>query len=86
MEEMKKIAAVMAAAALGLGVANVASAKLPAPSEEQQAKAAEAKARADDATKKDTELLGKYQDRAAENFRRGTVARTASAGAASDKR
>jgi len=45
-------------------------AKLPPPSEEAKAKAAEAKAKADDAAKKDAELLGKAQDRAVSNYRK----------------
>jgi hypothetical protein len=78
---MTKIAAVAAAAVLGWGVANLGYAKLPAPSEEQKAKAAEAKAKADDSTKKDSELLGKYQDRAAERYKRAKVLKTGSGGA-----
>ena len=45
-------------------------AKLPPLSDEAKAKAAEAKAKADDAAKKDAELLGKAQDRAAANYRK----------------
>jgi hypothetical protein len=44
-------------------------AKLPAAPVDP-AKAAEAKAKADEAAKKDAELLGKYQDRAAANYRK----------------
>jgi len=44
-------------------------AKLPAAPADP-AKAAEAKAKADDAAKKDAELLGKYQDKAVTNFRK----------------
>jgi hypothetical protein len=43
-------------------------AKLPPPSEEQKAKAVEAKAKADEAAKKNAELLGKAQDRVAERY------------------
>jgi hypothetical protein len=83
---MNRIGAFVAAAVLGWGAANFASAKLPDLSEEQKAKAAEAKAKADDATKKDAELLGKYQDRAADNFKRGKVVKTGSGSAANVKR
>ncbi|MDB5903459.1 MAG: hypothetical protein JWM26_2337 [Betaproteobacteria bacterium] len=75
---MKKIAAVATAAVLGWGMATLGYAKLPAPSEEQKAKAAEAKAKADDSAKKDSELLGKYQDRAAEHYKRAKVVKTGS--------
>ena len=71
---MKKTALV-SALVLGLAV-GAASAKLPAPSDEQKAKAAEAKVKADEATKKQAELLGKAQDRAADNFKRGKVMKT----------
>jgi len=67
----------MTLAALITGCAfGVASAKLPAPSEEQKAKAAEAKAKAGEAAKKQAELLGKSQDRAVENYKRGKVQKT----------
>ncbi|HZE11807.1 MAG TPA: hypothetical protein VE034_09530 [Burkholderiales bacterium] len=45
-------------------------AKLPPLSDEAKAKAAETKAKADDAAKKDAELLGKSQDKAAANYRK----------------
>jgi hypothetical protein len=44
-------------------------AKLPAAPVDP-AKAAEAKAKADEAAKKDADLLGRYQDRAAANYRK----------------
>jgi hypothetical protein len=44
-------------------------AKLPAAPADP-AKAAEAKAKADDAAKKDADLLGKYQDKAVTNYRK----------------
>ena len=66
---MKKIAACVAAAALGWA-AGVGYAKLPAPTEEQKAKAAEAKAKSDEAAKKDADALARSQDRATENFKR----------------
>ena len=44
-------------------------AKLPAPPADP-AKAAEAKAKADEAAKKDADLLSKYQDKAAANYRK----------------
>jgi hypothetical protein len=67
---MKKIAAFAAALAFGGAAAGVSYAKLPAPSDEQKAKTAEAKAKAEDTAKKDAEALARYQDRAAENFKR----------------
>ena len=44
-------------------------AKLPAPATDP-AKAAEAKAKADEAAKKDADLLAKYQDKAVANYRK----------------
>jgi hypothetical protein len=44
-------------------------AKLPAPPADP-AKAAEAKAKADEAAKKDADLLAKYQDKAVANYRK----------------
>ena len=61
----KLVPALLACCAVGL-----ASARLPAPSEEQKAKAAQAKEKAAEAGKKEGELLGKSQDRAAENYRK----------------
>jgi poly-gamma-glutamate capsule biosynthesis protein CapA/YwtB (metallophosphatase superfamily) len=49
-------------------------AKLPPPSEEAKAKAAEAKAKADDAAKKDAELLTRAQERAVANFKKNRAA------------
>jgi hypothetical protein len=72
---MRRIGAALAAALIGCAF-GVASAKLPALTDDQKAKAAEAKAKADEAAKKDAELLGKYQDRAAENYKRGKVQKT----------
>ncbi len=70
----------MALAALLTGLAfGVASAKLPPPSDEQKAKAEEAKVKAAEAAKKEAELLGKYQDRAVDNFKRGKVVKTGAA-------
>lgn len=68
---MKRLTHAVLVVAMGLG--GVAYAKLPtvAPTPEQQAKAAEAKAKADEAAKKDAEQLGKAQDRAADNYKRG---------------
>jgi hypothetical protein len=51
------------------GTAGAVWAKLPAAPADP-AKAAEAKAKADDAAKKDAELLGKYQDKAVTNYRK----------------
>lgn len=72
----RKIGTALVTAVIGCAF-GMASAKLPAPTEEQKAKAAEAKAKAGEAAKKDAELLGKYQDRAAENYKRGKVQKTA---------
>ena len=44
-------------------------AKLPAPPADP-AKAAEAKTKADEAAKKDADLLAKYQDKAVANYRK----------------
>jgi len=49
--------------------AGVVWAKLPAAPADP-AKAAEAKAKADEAAKKDADLLGKYQDKAVANYRK----------------
>lgn len=67
----------VATVALVAGFAvGVASAKLPAPNDEQKAKAAQAQAKADEAVKKEAELLGKYQDRAADHYKRTKVTKT----------
>jgi hypothetical protein len=65
MNGLKLLAALLACCATG-----AAQAKLPAPTQEQQAKAAEAKAKAAETAKKDAELLGKYQDRAVERYKK----------------
>jgi len=61
-------------------------AKLPAVPADP-AKAAEAKTKADEAAKKDADLLGKYQDKAAANYRKnkGIKAPPATAKAAAQK-
>jgi hypothetical protein len=56
--------------------AGIASAKLPAPTDEQKAKAAEAKTKAVAAAEAEAELLGKYQDRAAGNYKRARLQKT----------
>jgi hypothetical protein len=56
--------------ALALAVAGAAWAKLPAPSPEATAKAAEAKAKADEAAKKDADLLTRSQDKTVANYKR----------------
>jgi hypothetical protein len=53
------------------GSVGLAYAKLPPPSDEQKAKAAEAKEKAAAAAKKATEALGKAQDRAVDNYKKG---------------
>ena len=65
------IAAVLTGCAFG-----VALAKLPPPTDEQKAKAEEAKAKAADAAKKEAELLGKYQDRAVDRYKKAGVTKT----------
>lgn len=59
--------------AAGLAFAAGAQAKIPAPAAtpEAAAKAAEAKAKAAEAAKKEDEQLGKAQDRAADNYKKG---------------
>ena len=56
--------------ALALVTAGAAWAKLPPLSPEAAAKAAEAKQKADEAAKKDADLLAKYQDKAVANYKR----------------
>jgi hypothetical protein len=54
--------------------AGSALAKLPAPppmTDEQKAKAEDAKAKAAEAAKKEGEQLARYQDKAADNYRKG---------------
>lgn len=54
--------------------AGTAWAKLPAPppmTDEQKAKAEETKAKAAEAAKKEATLLAKYQDKAADNYKKG---------------
>ncbi len=71
----RKIALALTAAFIGCAF-GVASAKLPPLTEEQKTKAAEAKAKADEAAKKQAELLGRSQDRAVENYKRTKVQKT----------
>jgi hypothetical protein len=58
-----------AAVTLAVG-AGVASAKLPPLTDEQKANAAAAAAKAAEGAKKEAELLGKAQDRAADNYKK----------------
>jgi hypothetical protein len=72
MENMKRIlVTILTATCLTLAVA--AHAKIPAPpaTAEQAAKAEEARTKAAEAAKKDSEHLGKAQDRAADNYKKG---------------
>ena len=71
----RKPGLMVAALLTGLTV-GIAAAKLPAPSDEHKAKAAEAKAKAAEVAKKQAELLGKSQDRAVENYKRGKLLKT----------
>ena len=54
--------------ALSIGLYGAAVAKLPPPTDEQKAKAAETKAKADEAAKKEAELLTKVQDKSAARY------------------
>ena len=67
---MKRSVLVTVALAL---VAGTAWAKLPVPpmTDEQKAKAEVAKAKAADDAKKEADLLGKYQDKAAAIYKKG---------------
>ena len=60
-------------------------AKLPPAAPADPAKAAEAKAKADDAAKKDAEMLGKSQDKAVSNYRKNKGIRAPSASTAGKK-
>jgi len=64
---------------LALGLPAVGEAKLPQLTPEQKTKAEEVKAKAADAAKHQAELLGKAQDRAAENYKKGKGKAVASA-------
>jgi hypothetical protein len=55
-------------------------AKLPPPTDDQKAKAAEAKAKADDAAKKDAELLAKSQDKVAAAYKKSRGIKPTAAG------
>lgn len=84
---MKRTAVMTIAIALSAGTA---WAKLPAPppmTDEQKAKAEETKAKAAEAAKKDATLLAKYQDKAADNYKKGQgKAKGAAAAAAKPKK
>ena len=60
--------------------AGVVWAKLPPAPPADPAKAAEAKKAADDAAKKEADLLGKYQDRAVANYRKNKGIKAPAAG------
>lgn len=83
---MKRI--LMTVLAAWMAGACAVHAKIPAPpaTPEQQAKAAEAKAKAGEAAKKEGEQLGKAQDRAAENYKKGKGRAVASAAGAAKKK
>jgi hypothetical protein len=82
MENMKRILAAILTVT-GVILAAAAQARIPAPpaTAEQAAKAEEAKAKAVEAAKKESEYLGKAQDRAADNYRKGKGKAVASAAA-----
>jgi hypothetical protein len=65
--------------ALALVLAGGAWAKLPAAPAADPAKAAADKQKADEAAKKDAELLAKVQDKAAANYKKNRAARPVSA-------
>ena len=82
---MKRLALTTIAIAL---IAGTAWAKLPAPApmtDEQKAMAEAKKAKDADAAKKDAELLAKYQDKAADNYKKGQGKAKGGAAAASSK-
>lgn len=68
----RRFVTILAAASLIL-LGAAAQAKIPEPqaTPEQQAKAEAAKAKAAEAAKKEADLLGKAQDRAADNYKKG---------------
>jgi len=72
---MKQICAGIAAVVTGCAF-GMALAKLPPATDDQKAKAAEAKVKADEGAKKEAELLGKYQDRAVDRYKKAGVAKT----------
>ncbi len=82
-----KLVSITFALSIGFAAAFV-QAKLPAPAplnDEQKAKAEEAKTKAAEGVKKEAELLAKYQDKAADNFKsRVAKPSTAAAPATSD--
>lgn len=81
---MKRIlVTILTASCLTLAAAAQAKIPAPQPTPEQQAKAAEAKAKAAEAAKKQAEQLGKAQDRAADNYKKGKGRTVASADATS---
>ena len=81
---MKRVALTMIGLAL---LAGTAWAKLPvAPmTDEQKAKAEEAKTKAAEAAKKESELLARYQDKAADSYKKGQGKAKGGAAAAAPK-
>ena len=65
---VRNFLSVVLVAAFSFGLCSGAGAKLPPPTEEQKAKAAEVKAKADEAAKKDAELLAKAQGKVASRY------------------
>lgn len=72
-------------ALLVAGAVGMASAKLPPPSDEAKAAAAAKKAKAGEAAKKAAEALGKAQDRAVANYKKGKGGEMAAAKPAKKK-
>jgi hypothetical protein len=78
----QKLASLGFAALVGLGAAMVQAKLPPAPplTDEQKAKAEEAKAKKAETDKKEADLLVKYQDKAAENYKVKAAAKSAATG------
>lgn len=85
---MENVKTILMALAACFVLAAPGYAKIPAAplTPEQQAKADEAKAKAAEAAKKEGDQLGKAQDRAAENYKKGKGKTVASASAQSPKK
>jgi hypothetical protein len=73
---------------VGVALGAAVQAKLPAPAltDAQKAAAAEKAAKEKEAAAKEAELLGKYQDKAVANYKKGKGASSAKAASTSGKR
>ena len=83
---MKRILMTVLAAWIAGAFAAYAKIPAPPPTPEQQAKAAEVKATAAVAAKTEGDQLGKAQDRAADNYKKGKGKAVASAAGAAKKK